>query len=122
MNILLFVSPKASEKKRLRQAVAEVIAPTHLQVYDSLATLAEDMRTPSPSQRIVILAAATPDELEGFLTLEDVLEDQRVILVLSETTAGAVQQSHRLRPRVVLHGADSVEQLPTLLSNMLKNG
>ena len=70
---------------------------------------------------IAILLAASKEELQELVSVGELLEDIRIILVLPDTDRDTVANAHILRPRYLTYVDSDFSDVAAVLSKMLSN-
>lgn len=105
---LLLYSPLAHKvSHRLEEAVASVVPQQATEIVHTPEGLARRLRRPHNGLEVAVIMAATRKELGELLSLSQMFEGLRIILVLPDADPQTIAQGHSLRPRyLTLMGSD----------------
>jgi hypothetical protein len=104
----------------LERMVEAVVPEGSLRKDSRIGDLSRRLRDPAETGEIAILAAASRQELQEFIALEELLEGLRIILILPDREARTVSEGHKLRPRLWTHLDDDFSVLRAVLEKMIK--
>ncbi len=120
MKVLLFQPEKANcAGDHLERIIGEIVPRGDFQVYHSTEDLFQRLRRPWEQLEIAVLLAANKRELDEFISLRDLLEHLRLILVLYDDEKGTVAKGHRLRPRFLTYADKDLTEVGAVLTKML---
>lgn len=86
-----------------------------------VAALESELRKPWGLYDLVILFAATGEELEQFVSLEELLDGIPVLLVLMEDSHDVLKMAHRLHPRYISVAKEGFDDVAAVLEKMIVN-
>jgi hypothetical protein len=87
----------------------------------TIKALTERLRQSMNNREVVVLIAATREELENFLALGDLLHNLKLILVLPDRGHGTIARGHALRPRLLCYLDDDANEIQAVLEKMLRD-
>lgn len=120
MNVFLFISEGISKRNDLQSLVEKQVQPDNLFCTGDFSQMTTELRLAVKNQDIVIILAATSPELDTFLNMRKLLEDVRLILVLTQNNADLVAKGHQLRPRFLDIAPDNdFSKVGAVLAKML---
>jgi hypothetical protein len=103
MKVVLYRSDKSSgELRAIEASVTAVVDQEHCHRCRKIEDLAVRLRSFEKRPEIAILLASDQGELEQFISLQEWLEDVRIILILRECSLLVLRRAHTLRPRLIL--------------------
>jgi len=123
MSLIFFASGLETYAGRLLKLVAEAAPRVEIEVHLTLDSLIHRMRQSDPEAQVVILVARTRRDLDGLLTLRQLLIDRHLILVVPDGEADTLSAGHRLHPRymsVLESGPQSAAAVSTRLLETLR--
>lgn len=120
MNVFLFLSEDISRGNDLQSLVEKQVPPDNLFCTGDFSQMTVELRLAVKNQDIVILLAGTAPELDVFLEMRKLLEDVRLILVLTQNNPDLVAKGHQLRPRFLDIAPDNdFSKIGAVLAKML---
>lgn len=90
-----------------------------VEVCRELGELSLRLRDPTERICLIILVAADECEIEGYVSLADLFEDIRILIVLLEENPRALLKAHTLRPRLLVTGMPDPAVMGGVLSKII---
>ena len=119
MNVLYYSTKIDSAIERLKKAIESVITKEKLEVYSSFDSLSTRLHRPLNGLKIAILLADSDQDLTDFLSLQDLLSELRIILILPDREPSTFARAHILRPRFMTYTDSDFEDIRAVLSKMI---
>ena len=123
IHLILFKQNNEEKAKAIEDALAasfSQFSPLVLRsIPDLKARLVKTM--PYKDAEIYVLIADTKDCLRKCFSLEKVLSDKRLILIIPDGKKSTLTLAHGLRPRFVFCSRDNPENLCAVISKMIQN-
>ena len=118
---LLFYSSNANEETaRLVRVLEREVQSENLEIYRTVQGLAWRLSELGTDVDVVTLLASDEHDLLNLLSIRDLLMDQRIILVLQETSDANIANAHSLRPRYLSFAEGSFTDIALVLGKMLE--
>jgi len=92
---------------------------SEVDVCRSLDELSHRLRDPGEKVCLVVLVVADECEIDEVVSLADLLDDIRILLILLEETPRALIKAHTLRPRLLVTGMPDSTIIDEVLGKML---
>ena len=91
-----------------------------MEVFRNIESLAQRIRRPLPNRfNIVILLAASREDLADILSIRYLFHDVSIILVLPDQEAETIAKGHTLRPRFLTYTDSDFEEVAAVLNKMI---
>jgi hypothetical protein len=118
--MICYIAPERGDCNVILQVVQPMFPEGQIQRFMSSKELlaAVPMIIEARSQLMVL--APSRENLVELSACRSCFEDFRIVLVLPDEEEESVTQGHSLRPRVVGVGTRFIDELPAILSKMLK--
>ncbi len=120
MSIIVLTPPGSEGNEEIRAAVERATPAYTVETYNSVEEMIQRLLRTIDTYWIVVLLPASRKDLEELLPYEDILHRVRIVLILPDQSPQTVSLAHRLRPRVLLHDGDSLENLIAVMSRFKK--
>jgi hypothetical protein len=120
MSVLLYANRKDGAGGQLEVTLREQGTIKRIQVYRSIATLAPRLRRLNAADVVTVLVAETRPELFDLLTLQHLVKDFRLILLLPDRDKATVSAGHLLRPRFVSYVDANLEPVVAVVTGLLE--
>ena len=106
-------------EERFSELIGMVNRKKKIKVYRSLADLSAILHKPRSNVRVAVLFAANHEELTGILSLENLMEDVKVILILKDAEKDTIVKAHMLRPRYITWLDSGLSDIVTVFNRMI---
>ncbi len=118
--VIIFIPENASYSEGL-QSMTESISPfAETEIVRSLNDLSKQLLPRALQSRpVVIVLAPTRADLQGLLEVQELFENTRLILVLSDADEETVALGHRVRPRFIGYLANGFTEIAAVVRKML---
>lgn len=120
MTLLIYSTKTDGAEERLLRIIELLLPEKELKFYRSIDDLSDVLRQPIFNPRIVILFASSRKELEHILSIRELLEDAKIILIVPDTDPATLARGHTLRPRFLSDCNSDFVDIAAVLSQMIK--
>ena len=121
MNLLLYATETGGIGKHLQSVIEGLVPEDKTEIYRTIDTLSNRLRRPRCDLEVAVLLAATKEDLLVLLSISDLLDDLRVILLLPNREKDTIAKGHTLRPRFLTYADSNFSDVAAVLSKMLQN-
>ena len=122
MNVLLYIScGSRPEKIGLLSKIESAVLDNTVEVINGFEKLLERLKRFSHTIEVAILFAYSKDALSNILSVKELLEDVRIILILPDRLPETISKGHLLRPRFMTYADSDLEDVKAVLIKMLKH-
>ena len=122
MSMLLYATDSGKAKQRLLSVVEDLMADETVEYYQTIEVLTRRLRRPRGDMEIAVLLAANRQDLLEILSIRDLLDNIRTILILPDKSEDTIAKGHNLRPRYVSFVDSDFGDIAAVLTKMLGNG
>jgi len=119
MNILFYQTTNNGPGERLREVICTIVSKGYIETYTTLDTLSFRLRRPKHGVTLAVLLAATKAELMGLLSLRDLFQDVRIILILPDRKKETITKGHTLYPRYLSYADGDFKDVAAVLEKMM---
>jgi len=120
---ILFYSSKMHDPAiGIGESLRTLVPDEGVETYTSIEELAKRLLHLIDHDAIVIIQAGDREELLSILSLRDVLQNVRVILLLPDREDETISLAHRLRPRFLANSESGFSDTMSVLRKMLGYG
>ncbi|MEN6621913.1 MAG: hypothetical protein ABFD50_10225 [Smithella sp.] len=120
MTLYIYSTKTDGAEERLLRVIELLLPEKELKFYRSIDDLSDVLRQPVFNPRIVILFASSRKELEDILSIRELLEDAKIILIVPDTDPATLARGHTLRPRFLSDCNSDFVDIAAVLSRMIK--
>ncbi len=121
MNLLLYARDQDGVGKQLQEAVETVVSEDDMEICRSFEILTGRLHQPRNGLEIAVLCAADRADLVNLVSLQDILEDFRIIIIVPDSERDTISQAHTLRPRFLTYADGNFEEVAMVLAKMIEN-
>ena len=121
--VIFFIPEDAGSPDGLDSMIESISLFAATGVARSLGSLREQLLPQAGQSRpIVIVLTPTRVDLERLLEVQDLFENTRLVLVLSDTGEETVALGHRMRPRFIGYLANGFTEIAAVVQKMAAGG
>ena len=121
MPLLVYSTKTNDAEERLLRVIELLLPEKKLKFYRSIDDLSARLRQPVFNPRIIILLAASRKELENILSIRELLEDAKIILIVPDTDPATLARGHTLRPIFLSYCNSDFVDVAAVVGQMIKN-
>ena len=118
MDIVIWSTPESRHLQRLLAALKTVLSGTEFKLFDSLDTLSQYLRFAITGQSLTILLAETAQDLEDLVSLEQLIHNAKLLLIIPDGGARNVVLGHTLRPRYLSYADGDFTDVAAVLERI----
>ncbi len=120
MTLLIYSTTTSLKEKRLLRIIELMLPEKEFKFYRTIDDFSQRLRQPVLKQRIVILMINSPKELEDVLSIRELLEDAKIILIVPDTNPATLARGHILRPRFLSDGRSDFVDVAAVLGRIIR--
>jgi hypothetical protein len=121
MNVLLYMScGSGPERRRLLNKIESAVRDNTIEIITDFKEFLERLKRFSHTIAAAVLFAYSKDALSDILSVKELLEDVRIILILPDRLPDTISKGHSLRPRFATYADSDFEDVRAVLNKMLK--
>jgi hypothetical protein len=121
MNLILYTSGTDNASWQLVEMAIAFAEKGTAEIFHSLKNLTNRLTQPKNNQTAVVLHAANEKELTQILSINDFLQDVKLILILPNREKPTVAKGHRLYPRFLSYADSDFADIGAVLNKMFEN-
>ena len=119
MASILYI-PAVNGMEQYFRALLEIALPhKKCEICRSFEELSQKLRNPHSNVKVAVLFAANREEVTQILSLGDLLEDVKIILILADEDKETMLKVHTLRPRYVTWMDCDLSEVVNVLKRMV---
>ena len=127
MNLLVYAAKSGEVAQHLQQVIEEIVPKKSIEICRNFNRFSYRLQQPMNGLKIAILLVGNDQDLTDFLSLQDLLSELRILLILPNRDSGMVSKAHALSPRYLAYADGDFEDVNAVLTRMLasletKNG
>jgi hypothetical protein len=119
MKLLVYAAKSDGVAQDLQQVIEEIVPKENLEIYRYFNSLSYRLQQPMNGLEIAILLADSDQDLTDFLSLQDLLSEIRVIIILPDHEPSTFARAHMLRPRFMTYTDSDFKDVKAVISKMI---
>jgi hypothetical protein len=119
MEVLVYSKTERKHALRLMSAIEKVVPNKMIHTCRSVQSLSLRLCQPGPPPEVTVLLATTRRELCEILTIQALLTDLRLILLIPDKREDTVAKGHSLYPRFLSYSDGDFADVSAVLRKML---
>ncbi len=121
-NVILFTNAQGGGVgRRLQKAVESVLSNQHMEVLRSIKELSKRLLRIPNEIAVAVLLADSKNQLSELLSLNNLLDDIRIILILPNRDRDTISKGHLLLPRFLSYTDGDFADVGAVLKKMIEN-
>ncbi|HYA13498.1 MAG TPA: hypothetical protein VEF33_04080 [Syntrophales bacterium] len=120
MKVLLYSSIEVASGKRLQRAIEMLVSKDRIEIYRTIGDFSIRLHQPFDETVIAVLLVCSKKDLMDILSLQELLLDMQIILILPDTDNDTVTKGHTLRPRLIIHCDSDFLEVTGALCRMMR--
>ena len=120
MTLLVYSKKTDSAEERLFRVIGLLMPEKKFELYRSINDLSKRLRQPVFNPRIAIFLASSRKDIQDILSIRELLEDTKIILIVPDTNPDTVAQGHALRPRFLSDCNSDFVDVAAVLGQMIR--
>ena len=121
MTVLLYAPVSESIREKFQNEIEKLVPTEKMETYRTKEELSTGLRGPRKDTTVAVLIAMNKKKFLEILSLRELLEDLRIILLLPDRKEDTIEKGHLLRPRFLGYADSDLMVLAPVLEKMLKN-
>jgi hypothetical protein len=121
MGLIFYATDQNGVGRPLRKLHQELASEHQCEFYQTIDSLSQKLRQPLDGFSIAVFLASSHDDLMDFITIKDLLDEVRIILILPDRNEDTVKAGHTLRPRFLTYVDSNFSWVETVLKKMLSS-
>ena len=108
--------------KDLEKMLGGLALKQKVELFRSITDLALRLRMSVCESSITVLLASDERDLRSFISIQHLLSDRRIVLILPNKEDSTVETGHRLHPRFLSYRDNNVREVEAVLARMIEVG
>lgn len=121
MSIVLYSNESGKIAQRLQKIIKGLRPEDRMEFFQNIDLLIERLRKPRGDMNIAVLLSTNRADLLEVLSIKDLFEDIRTILILPDRDDETIARAHRLRPRFITFMDSDFKDVAAVLRKMHGN-
>jgi hypothetical protein len=121
MNVVVYVNPTDDSTKKFISVIPTLSVKENVIICSTLDSLTTRLRQPKDDQTVIVLFAASREELAGILSIRDFLLNRKLIIILPDREYDTIAKGYSLHPRFLTFADNDFGDTVAVINKMTKN-
>jgi hypothetical protein len=121
MNILIYASDKSNVWERLQESIEPWDLKIDLEVCRTIKHLLWNLRRSLTDFAAVVLVASNTRELSRLISISDLLDDRRTVVIVPNWDRHITSMAHMLRPRFLTSIDGNFSEVAAVVKKIIRN-
>jgi hypothetical protein len=118
MNVFFLSDMKSDTRKRLQRVLQYMLPKKNIKYIKSVKELEKNLRTSSHKLSLAVILHVGKTRLQSLFSIQKLLEDTSIILILKDKDAETISLGHHLRPRFITFADSDFLDVASVLIKM----
>jgi hypothetical protein len=119
MASILYIPAENGLEQCFRALLDITVPDKEFEVCRTIRELTERLGRPLSNVKVAVLFAINREGIEGILSIGDLMQDAKTILILADQDKDTIMKAHTLRPRYIASLDIDFDNVPTVLKRMV---
>jgi hypothetical protein len=120
MDVIFCSTLENGNQAQLQEVIKTVLPKQDTGIHGSIESFSKALSKPWFESRIAVLYPATGDDLTALLSIRDLLEGTRIVLILPDRNEETVKKGLKLYPRFYSYADGDFSVVAAVLDKMIK--
>ena len=118
--LIVYSKDKNEFSIELEKMIEKLASSKNVEIYRATLDLTLRLRMPLCESAIAILVISDEKDLKNMLSIQSLLINMRVVLILPDRNNGTIAAGHSLHPRYLSFKDNSLKDIKAVLTRMIK--
>jgi hypothetical protein len=118
--LIVYSKDKNELGMELEKMLEELVSKENEEICRTTPDLALRLRMPLRESSIVVLLISDEEDLKNMLSIQSLLINMRIVLILPDRNDGTIEAGHELHPRYLSFKDNGLKDLKAVLSRMIE--
>ena len=104
----------------LEKMITELVSKKNVEICRIISDLALRLRIPLCESAIAVLLISDEEDLKNMLSIQSLLINMRIVLILPDRNDGSVKAGHSLHPRYLSFKDNRLKDIKAVLARMIE--
>lgn len=119
MVVIIFSSPDREPNKKLLKNILPLLSDRQVEIYNSIPKLSRRLRQPLENDMIGLFITASNEELSEIVSINFLLRNMKIVLILPDKSEGTISKGHSLQPRFLGYLEDDFQDVTAVINKMV---
>ena len=119
MGVLFFSSENKGPGEKVQRIIEAAVPADEIEIYRTTESIGSRFKQLGKNPAIMVLLAASLDDLQGLLLIRDLFSDIPIILILPDREKETILKGHKFYPRFVSYVDSDFQDVALVLRRMI---
>jgi len=119
--VFIIYKPSTNNSNKLQRKVEPLVSKTQVENYSSIKDITQRLQRPMKEEVVGIFMPSGERDLSDLLSINHLVKDIRIILVLPDRDEKTISIGHSLRPRFLTYADGDLSDVAAVMIKMMGN-
>jgi hypothetical protein len=118
--IIVYSKDKSKFGMELEEVIEDLASKENVEICRAISDLTLRLRVPLSESAIAVLLVSDEKDLQSILSIQSLLINMRIVLILPDRNNGTIEAGHCLHPRYLSFKDNSLKDIQSVLARMIE--
>jgi hypothetical protein len=119
--VFIIYKPSTNNSNKLQHMIEPFVSKTQVENYSSIKDITQRLQRPMKEEVVGIFMPSSEKDLSDLLSINHLVKDIRIILVLPDRDEKTISIGHSLRPRFLTYADGDLNDVAAVMIKMMGN-
>ncbi|MCJ7774062.1 MAG: hypothetical protein MUP22_13135 [Desulfobacterales bacterium] len=119
--VFIVYTSSTSNSAKLQSIIEPLVSEKQVETYCSIIELKQRLQQPRREELVGIFMPSSDEDLSNLLSINHLVRDIRIILVLPDRNEKTISIGHSLRPRFLTYADGDLSDVTAVMNKMMGN-
>ena len=119
--VFIIYKPSTNNSDKLQRIIQPLVSEKQVENYCSIKDITQRLQRPMKEEVVGILMPSSEEDLSDLLSINHLVRDIRIILVLPDRDEKTISIGHSLRPRFLTYADGDLSDVAAVMTKMMGN-
>lgn len=120
IKLIVYSIDKNTFGMELETMIEKLVSRENVEIWRTLPDLTLRLRMPLSESAIAVLIISDEKDLKSMISIQSLLINRRIVLILPDRNNGTIEAAHRLHPRYLSFKDNSLGDIKAVLGRMIE--
>ena len=119
--VFIIYKPSTNNSNKLQRKIEPLVPEAQVENYSSIRDITQRLHRPMKEEVVGIFMPSSEKDLSDMLSINHLVKDIRIILVLPDREEKTISMGHSLRPRFLTYADGDLSDVAAVMIKMMGN-
>jgi hypothetical protein len=119
--VFIIYKPSSNNSDKLQRIIEPLVTKTQVENYSSIRDITQRLQRPMKEEVVGIFMPSGKEDLSALMSINYLVKDIRIILVLPDRDEKTISIGHSLRPRFLTYADGDLTDVAAVMIKMMGN-